>query len=79
MRAGFEDRAGITAGAERPVDDGLSGARLELVQDFLEKDRNVADRSATGATLRAGIHHHSGPSLRRLSPTDLNRNNLSRT
>ena len=60
--AGIEDGAAVAARAESAVDEGATGVGSEVSHDLVEKNRNVAGRSAS-STLRHGAaaRAHSPP------------------
>ena len=74
-----EQRARVAAGAERSVDENLPLRRIERPQHLVEKNRNVAGRSATGVVEAAGTRHHSvSPVMRPVVPSCRNRDSRAR-
>src|SRR5690606_6362235 len=58
--SGLQKRPGIAARAEGAVDDDLAGSGLERGDDFGEKHRDVAGRSANRGVPSAVASHHPG-------------------
>src|SRR5690606_24665049 len=57
--AALQKRSRIATGPECAVNDGLALDCAKRSKDLIEKNRNVAGRSATGRAYAAGARHHS--------------------
>ena len=74
-----KDRRRIAAGTKGTIEDDLASLGFESPQDFREKNRNVAGRSATGVVEAAGTRHHSvSPVMRPVVPSCRNRDSRAR-